>query len=79
MITSLQNTTERLSSQIPATNIPQRMDAVQTALVKLEAQQKNTTLTLSYAMDLIQQITTRSLGWNQSTESGAPHPYRRYT
>lgn len=62
MITSLQNTTERLSSQIPAANVPQRMDAVQNALVKLEAQQINTTLTLSYAMELIQQITNGSLG-----------------
>ncbi|XP_057374091.1 uncharacterized protein LOC130694992 isoform X2 [Daphnia carinata] len=62
MITSLQNTTERLSSQIPAANVPQRMDAVQNALVKLEAQQINTTLTLSYAMELIQQITSGSLG-----------------
>jgi len=63
ILTSLQNATERLSAQIPSANIPQRVDAIQLALVKLDAQQKNTTLTLSYAMELLQQIVSKSPGW----------------
>lgn len=60
IITSLQNATERLSAQIPSANIPQRVDAIHSALAKLEAQQKNTTVTLSYAMELLHQIVTNS-------------------
>nr|CAH0102106.1 unnamed protein product [Daphnia galeata] len=63
IITSLQNATERLSAQIPSANsVVQRVDAVQSSLVKLEAQQMNTTLTLNYAMQLLHEMIAKSSG-----------------
>ena len=68
MITSLQNATDRLSTQTPS-NLLSRVDAVQSSLIKVEAQQKNTTLTLRYAMELLQQLTSVLDKTNSSSRS----------